>query len=168
MTAEGIETLHEALAPVLSVVARIDPSDPSAKAKLDAELPLQGPVLEKLRQVVRAGVDARWLADREADGVRWSRVKKAASPGELSIDCVNMDRPGPGHTHPNGEIDLCFRVGGDPRFDGHPEGWTVYPPGSWHVPSVSGGVMDILYFLPGGAIRFEPEPASAAAGRKDV
>ncbi len=118
MTAEGIEALHEALAPVLSVVARIDPSDPSAKAKLDAELPLQGPALEKLRQVVRAGVDARWLADREADGVRWSRVKKAASPGELSIDCVNMDRPGPGHTHPNGEIDLCFPPQGSVRHSG--------------------------------------------------
>ncbi|HJL17019.1 MAG TPA: DUF4863 family protein, partial [Sandaracinaceae bacterium LLY-WYZ-13_1] len=75
-----------------------------------------------------------------------------------SIDCVHMDRPGPGHTHPNGEIDLCFAVRGEPTFDGHPPGWTVYPPGSWHVPTVEGGVMDILYFLPGGAIRFEPNP----------
>ena len=44
------------------------------------------------------------------------------------------------------------------EFDGHAEGWTVYPSGSWHVPSVAGGVMDILYFLPGGAIRFEADP----------
>jgi len=27
------------------------------------------------------------------------------------------------------------------------------------VPTVTGGAMDILYFLPGGAIRFEPKPA---------
>ena len=57
---------------------------------------------------------------------------------------------------------LCFAlttVDGAPTFDGHPPGWTVYPPGSWHVPTVAGGVMDILYFLPGGAIRFEPQPA---------
>lgn len=153
-----LESLNEALAPVLSVVSRIDPADPEARQKLEQALPLDGPVLGKLRQVVRQGVEARWLADRETVGVRWSRVKKAQGPDELSIDCVNMDRPGPGHTHPNGEIDLCFRVSGDPRFDGHAEGWTVYPPGSWHVPSVAGGMMDILYFLPGGAIRFEPKP----------
>jgi hypothetical protein len=35
----------------------------------------------------------------------------------------------------------------------------VYPPKSWHVPTVEHGVMDILYFLPGGAITFEPKPA---------
>jgi hypothetical protein len=69
-----------------------------------------------------------------------------------------MAKPGPGHTHPNGEIDLCFAVSGAPRFDGNAPGWTVYPPNSWHVPTVEGGVMDILYFLPGGAIRFEPKP----------
>jgi len=153
-----MEALNDALGPVLTVLAGIDPSDAGAKAALDVALPLDGTVIRRVRELVRAGVEARWLAERENDGVRWSRVRKAASPGELSIDCVHMDRPGPGHTHPNGEIDLCFAVEGDPRFDAHPEGWTVYPPGSWHVPSVSGGRMDILYFLPGGAIRFEPEP----------
>ena len=60
-------------------------------------------------------------------------------------------------THPNGEVDLCFTVDGNPTFDGNAPGWTVYEPGSWHVPSVADGVMDILYFLPGGAIKFGPK-----------
>ncbi|GAB5541300.1 MAG: hypothetical protein SangKO_010600 [Sandaracinaceae bacterium] len=153
------ERLNDALAPVLEVVRGIDPADPEACAKLDAALPLDGPALATLRAVVREGVDAKWLAERESGGVRFGRVRKAADDDDLSIDCVHMSAPGPGHTHPNGEIDLCFAVDGAPTFDGHPPGWTVYPPGSWHVPTVAGGVMDILYFLPGGAIRFEPQPA---------
>jgi hypothetical protein len=152
------ERLNELLEPVIAVVASIDPSDPAAASKLEAALPIGGAKLAELRALVRAGVDARWLAERENAGVRFGRVRKAASDTELSIDCVHMSGPALGHTHPNGEIDLCFAVSGAPTFDGAAPGWIVYPPGSWHVPTVDGGAMDILYFLPGGAIRFEPEP----------
>ena len=41
------------------------------------------------------------------------------------------------------------------RFDGNAPGWVVYGRGSAHVPTVTGGEMLILYFLPGGAIEFE-------------
>lgn len=150
--------LDRALATVLDVVRTIDPSDPEATAKLEAKLPSGGEALEALRAAVRAGVAAGELAARENDGIRFGRLRKAAADDDVSIDIVHMDKPGPGHTHPNGEIDLCFAVSGAPTFDGHAPGWTVYPPGSWHVPTVAGGAMDILYFLPGGAIRFEPKP----------
>lgn len=152
--------LASALAPVLEVVRGIDPSDPqAAKQKLDEALPLEGEALRELATLVRRGVQEGWLCDREgAPGIRYSRVLKADQGGGLSVDCVHMSVPGPGHTHPNGEIDLCFAVSGAPRFDGNPPGWTVYPPGSWHVPAVEGGAMDILYFLPGGAIEFGPNP----------
>ena len=150
--------LDAALAPILEVVRGIDPSDGDARADLATRLPFDGELVQRLQRLVREGVEAGWLASRENGGIRFGRVRKAAEEGDLSIDCVHMDRPGPGHTHPNGEIDLCFAVSGEPTFDGQPPGWTVYPPGSWHVPTVAGGVMDILYFLPGGAIRFEPKP----------
>ena len=153
-------SLEQALAPVLTVVASVDPADPGAREALEAALPFDGEAVCALRDAVRAGVADGTLASREAGGGRFGRVRKAASDDELSIDCVHMDQPGPGHTHPNGEIDLCFAVSGEPTFDGRPPGWTVYAPGSWHVPTVAGGVMDILYFLPGGAIRFEPKPGS--------
>lgn len=150
--------LVEALTHVTRRLADVRCDDPEAAAKLEAALPFAGPELTTLRALVRAAVESGEVADRENDGVRFSRVKKATSDGDLSIDVVHMAKPALGHTHPNGEIDLCFAVGGEPRFDGKPEGWQVFPPGSWHVPTVTGGAMDILYFLPGGAIRFEPKP----------
>ena len=52
------------------------------------------------------------------------------------------------------EIDLCLALEGSPTFDGRPPGWLVLPPGSRHVPTVTGGDMAILYFLPDGAITF--------------
>ena len=153
------ESLRSALAPVLGVLREIDPNDPEAGAKLTVRLPMDDPRLARLRTLVRDGVAAGTLAERESGGIRFGRIVEASDPDELSIDCVHMDRAGPGHTHPRGEIDLCFSVSGSPTFDGRAEGWVVYPAGSWHVPTVAEGAMDILYFLPGGAIRFEPRPS---------
>jgi hypothetical protein len=65
-----------------------------------------------------------------------------------------MTAPGPRHKHPRGEVNLSFALEGAPRFDGQPEGWVVFPPGSEHVPTVTGGRMLIAYFLPGGAIEW--------------
>jgi hypothetical protein len=154
------ETLIQALEPVLAVVKTVDPAAPDALARLNAALPLAGETLQSLKALVRSGVDAGWLCDREAGGVRFSRVAKTSHPATnpLSIDAVHMSTPGPGHAHPNGEIDLCFAVSGSPTFDGNAPGWTVYEPGSWHIPTVADGAMDILYFLPGGAIAFGPRP----------
>lgn len=156
------QDLLDALSPVLEFVAALDLSDPqAARSALDARFPVDGDVVTALRTGFVAGRADGWLCNKENAGVRFSRVQKATSPTgaqSLSVDAVFMSGPGPGHTHPNGEVDLCFVVDGDPRFDGAVAGWTVYPPGSWHVPTVAGGAMDILYFLPGGAIRFEPCP----------
>ncbi len=55
---------------------------------------------------------------------------------------------------PCGEINLMFRWSGEPVFDGCEPGWAVFPPGSEHVPGVTGGEMLILYLLPGGAVEW--------------
>ena len=153
------EQLLTALRPVLQTVAALDLKDEGAAQALGSRYPADGEVLSQLRNLVRQGVKEGWLADREAGGVRFSRLAKAGPDTfGLSIDVVHMNAPGPGHTHPNGEVDLCFPVEGQPTFDGRSAAWTVYPQGSWHVPSVQDGVMDILYFLPEGAISFEDKP----------
>lgn len=148
-------TLPELVDRVLEVVRQVDPDAPDAAQALSTRLPLDGPLLTSLRASLRAAVAGRAVADRESDGVRFSRLRKAAGPDELSVDVVHMAKPALAHTHPRGEIDLCFAVDAGAQFDGRAEGWTVYPAGSWHVPTVTGGAMDILYFLPGGAIAFD-------------
>ena len=153
------EEFLAALAPLLDVVRGVNPGAPDAAATLQRSLPLDHPAVEKVRTMMRQGVDARWLCERENAGVRYSRVAKDV--GGLSVDAVHMSTAAVGHVHPQGEMDLCFAVEGNPRFDGNPAGWTVYAPNTWHIPTVEGGSMDILYFLPGGAITFGPCPPGA-------
>jgi len=149
------------LAPILDHLSTVDPAGGRATAdSLDAAFPVDGELLSQVRAEVVAGLQAGWLTPREGGGVRYGRLSKAVDGSRgFSIDAVDMSGPGPGHTHPNGEIDLCFALEEGARFDGRPEGWVVYGPDSWHIPTVSGGRMAILYFLPGGAIRFGPRPS---------
>lgn len=152
--------LLAALQPVLEHLRGLDLSAPGAAASLAAALPLDGSDLAPVHTLVELGLEEGWLCPREADGLRFGRLAKAtAATGGFAIDAVDMQGPGPGHTHPQGEVDLCLPVSGSPRFDGQAPGWTVYGPGSWHVPTVTGGRMVILYFLPDGEIRFEGSPA---------
>jgi len=147
--------LLNALAPLLERLIDVDTAAPGAGDALNQAIPLGGALLRPIEELVRQGVDEGWLAPRGEPGVKFGRVSKPSDDSRgFSIDAVQMDRPGPEHTHPNGEIDLCFTLSGEPSFDGHPPGWVVLPPGSRHVPTVSGGEMAILYFLPGGAIEF--------------
>jgi len=156
------EDFLDALAELQAAVRETQVTDPAAANALAARFPIGSPQVQRVRQLMREGVEARWLCDREHEGVAYSRVQKSTD-GSLSIDAVNLSGPGAGHTHPGGEFNLCFAVSGSPLFDGRPEGWTVYAPGSWHVPTVEGGTMDILYFLPAGAMKFGPQPAGATA-----
>ena len=109
-----------------------------------------------LREACLAGVAEGWMCNREAGGIRYGRVAK---PGDdldrFSVDVVDMrDVVGPHHTHPAGEIDLVMPLEGDARFDGRGAGWLVYPPGSAHHPTVTGGRALVLYLLPEGRIEF--------------
>ncbi len=54
------------------------------------------------------------------------------------------DIEGPHHRHPRGEIDLILPLEGAPAFDGVSAGWSVYPPGSAHRPTVTGGTAYVL------------------------
>ncbi|MCA8972808.1 MAG: DUF4863 family protein [Planctomycetes bacterium] len=131
----------------------LDLAQPSeATAKLAEALPLDGPVLTRVRELVDAASEAGTLCPKENMGVRFGRLAKDESG--YSIDAVEMRGPGPRHAHPSGEIDLCFALEGEPRFCGNAPGWTIYGPGSVHVPTVTAGAMRILYFLPGGQIDF--------------
>ena len=85
---------------------------------------------------------------------RVARGMHAAAPSRVHTWNV----PAAGHTHTNGEINLGFAVKGDPKFDGRPAGWVVFPPGSHHIPTVTGGEMLLVYFLPVGKVAWDPPP----------
>lgn len=158
-------TLLTALAPVLDALTEIDAGAPDAANRLNARFPVGGAALAEVEALVRAGAAEGWLCPKGEPGLRFGRVtKQLPETRDFAVDAVDMDRPGPGHTHPRGEFDLCFALDGEPRFDGHPAGWVVLPPGSWHIPTVTGGRMAILYFLPGGAFQMGPASRPTDAG----
>lgn len=109
-----------------------------------------------LKASCQLGVAEGWLCNREGGGIRYGRIFKPADDLHgFSVDVVDMnDIVGPHHAHPNGEIDLIMPIDDAAAFDGRGEGWLVYPPGSAHKPTVSGGRALVLYLLPEGRIEF--------------
>jgi hypothetical protein len=144
----------------MAAAAAADLADPAAaRAALHVAFPPEGEAGRALRAALLEAVGAGVICDRGKDPVRWSRLAKPdATPHGLSADFVWMAGPGIPHRHPRGEVNLCFAVEGEPRFDGQPEGWVVFPPGSGHVPTVSDGRMLICYFLPGGEVEWTAGP----------
>ncbi|HEB52861.1 MAG TPA: DUF4863 family protein [bacterium] len=146
------ERFVELLRPLAEALQAVDVDAPDASGQAENACGFAGDEVAAIRAAALASVDSDWLLPKAAGGIRFGRVAKDLCG--FSVDCVLMDRPGPRHRHPNGEIDLCFTTRGEARFDGRPEGWVVYGRGSEHVPTVTDGEMLILYFLPGGAIEF--------------
>jgi hypothetical protein len=146
---------HLLLRPVMGFCAERDLDDGLAAA-LNESFPPDGNTFLALHRACRDAIAAGWMCDREHGGIRYGRVIKPGPESHgFSVDVVHMqDVAGPHHRHPNGEIDLVMPLDAGARFDGHGAGWVVYPPGSEHPPTVSGGAALVLYLLPDGAIEF--------------
>jgi hypothetical protein len=146
------EQFVELLRPLAQALQRVDVDAVDAAAQAERAAPFAGAVVAAVKAAALANVNSDWLLPKAQGGIRFGRVAKDLLG--FSVDAVLMDVPGPKHRHGNGELDLCLPTKGDPRFDGKAAGWVVYGKGSVHVPTVKGGEMLILYFLPGGAIEF--------------
>lgn len=157
--------LLDLLEPMAKRVADLDPGarqDERAAAALLVALreafPPEGEAMRALQAEIRRGINEGWLCDRGEPEARFSRVAKPSSATHgLSVDVVSLAGVGMRHTHPRGEVTIAFAASDadtGARFDGHAPGWVVYGKGSVHVPTVRGGTMLILYFLPAGAIEF--------------
>jgi hypothetical protein len=148
------EAFVELLAPLAQALVGFDVGQPDAAVAVERLAPFRGELVGRIRAAAVAAVDSAWLLPKANAGIRFGRVAKDLAG--MSVDAVLMDQPGPKHRHPNGEIDLCFTLRGNATFDGNAEGWVVYGRDTTHVPTVRAGQMLILYFLPGGAIDFQP------------
>ncbi len=152
MSAEEFSMLLSGIAAQLEGV----PLDDKMAAFLNAEYPAEGPDLQRLAELCAAGEAEGWLMSREAGGIKFGRaIRPGGATGEFSVDVVRMrDVKGPHHLHPNGEIGAVLPIAGTPKFDAFEAGWYVYPPGSAHHPTISGGDAYVIYLLPEGAIEF--------------
>jgi hypothetical protein len=152
--AEKTALVHE-LEHVLPWLTHADPANPrAAEARLASLCPPKGLRSSRIEALLRAGVRDGWLLPKSAGPkVRYGRLAKDL--GGYSVDAVLMEGAAAGHTHLAGEINLGFAWSGTPRFDGREPGWIVFPPGSHHVPTVTGGEMLLLYFLPGGKVAWD-------------
>jgi hypothetical protein len=149
----GAAQLIEHLYELLPIIDSVDASDGmQAAAELEARLPFEGPEVSAIRALCQQGLDEGWLTPRAAGSkVRFGRLDRDL--GGYAVDAVLMESAaGMGHTHTRGEINMCFPWKGEPLFDGLAPGWVVFPPGSHHVPTVTGGTMLFLYFTPGGEV----------------
>ncbi|HLT40884.1 MAG TPA: DUF4863 family protein [Enhygromyxa sp.] len=171
---EAIESTTELLsllAPILARVAELDVEQrttPEAirelEATLEREYPHAGSRVQAIGELLARGVREGWLADRGAPEARFGRLAK---PGPatcgLSIDIVSMIGAGIEHSHPHGEITIGFLAEPEDgpqscHFESRPPGWVVLGPDSRHVPTVTGARMNLIYFLPGGAVEWHFPP----------
>ncbi|HGG56666.1 MAG TPA: DUF4863 family protein [Nannocystis exedens] len=154
------------LAPILARVADLRPEfcSDAAVAELERilgeDFPVQGELVRRIGESIEAGIAGGWLCDRGDPDARFSRVAK---PSEatfgLSIDVVRLAGAALRHGHPKGEVTLAFTVEGEPQFCGRGPGWIFAKPGSVHVPEVNAGRMNLIYFLPDGAVDWTPPAA---------
>ena len=150
---------HEAFTALILPIARRAAGrrlDGALEDDLNRALPPDSSTFRDVFAACRDAIAAGWMCDREANGIRYGRVVK---PGPamhgFSVDVVEMDAlAGPHHRHPNGEIDLIMPLTPAAKFDGRGAGFLVYPAGSAHSPTVTGGKALVLYLLPEGAIEF--------------
>ncbi len=157
----SVAAFVQALEPIFQRLDSLGSAGPDAiRDDLARAFPLDCPEVRQIRELFTRGVDEGWLCGQEAGGARFSRVARPSdATAGYSVDAVRLAGPGVWHGHPGGEIDLCLARDPGATFDGHGEGWVVFGPDSAHVPTVAGGTMDIVYFLPGGAIDWKrPRP----------
>lgn len=155
------------LGPVIDAAAR-RPWDDALAAWLTETFPPGGPVFERIREAVADGVERGWMGLQGDDNRKGARVVEPTPDTRgYSVDVVEIaDIVGPHHSHPRGELCAVIAVTPGARFDGNPEGWAVYPPGSAHYPSAEGGRLQVMFLLPGGEIAYTEDTASLQSGSR--
>jgi len=130
--------------------------DATLEVELNRAFPPDSEPFRAIERACHAAIAQGWIC-REGDAKR--RFGRIFEPAEalagFSVDVVDIsDLVGNHHVHPTGEIDMIMPVSPSAKFDGRGRGWLVYPPGSGHRPTVSGGRALILYLLPQGRIEW--------------
>lgn len=142
----------QAVAQLLAGMPVASPMEAFLNERIGAHSETYAAVESLCRQAIQDG----WMCSEGQGDVRWGRVVEPGDAmGGFSVDVVSMRNAfGPHHSHPLGEVVLIMPQTPAARFDSKGQGWLVYPPGSAHYPTVTGGHALVLYLLPQGRISF--------------
>ena len=154
------------LAPVCRRIADLHPEQRHEAASvaelevvLEREFPSSGSEMLIVAEELRSGIAAGWACNRGPEEARFSRLAKPGPETHgFSIDAVSMIGKAIDHTHPLGEVTIGFpadpKAASDCQFEGRKPGWVFLPPKSRHVPTVTSDRMNLIYFLPEGAVEW--------------
>lgn len=141
-----------------------------ADKPLDGQLELQlnehyGPTTKQfatLLSLLRTGIQEGWACYREITGPDYRRGRIAEASARTHGFTVESGMLrnvlGNYHRHPRGEINMIGPVDKTGKFCGSGAGWRVFSPDSSHYPTVTGGTVTLLFFLPGGEIEYKEPP----------
>jgi 2-hydroxylaminobenzoate mutase len=142
------------------------PLDKELEFQLNRRFGPYGGLYERLAELLSAGVDEGWVAYAPIEGAGYNRGRIAApcrDTAGMSVESGLMRNVrGQYHRHTRGEIDMVIPIDDGSQWCGHGAGWVVYPPGSEHFPTVSGGKALVMFFLPNGEIEYMDPPAELA------
>lgn len=150
-----VSTLTRELEPLFELLDGRSP-DAELEAELQRRFPSEGALFRRIEAICHAAIADGWMCAQGEGGRRFGRVVEAGeASGGYSVDVVDLtDIAGPHHRHPNGEICMVMPQTPGVTFDGRSGGWCVYPAGSTHRATATGGRALVLYLLPDGAIDF--------------
>lgn len=153
------------LAPVIAEISRSEWND-RLRDRLNRDFPVTGSLFREITRFCDDGIETGWMGLAGSPERQGGRVvEPSAETAGHSIDVVQLiDFTGPHHAHPGGEVCAIMTERPEGRFDGNPAGWAVYPPGSAHWPSGTGGRVRILFFLPNGEIAYSDDAAALDSG----
>lgn len=151
----SVDDFQQLLAPVTDFIGD-QPIQPALADILNRQFPADSKLFNNIETACHQAIADGWMCAQGAKGRRFGRVIESSdATAGLSIDVVDLtDIVGPHHNHPLGEICMIMPITEGARFDGGDRGWRVYPPGSAHRPTVTGGEALVLYLLPDGQIEF--------------
>lgn len=160
-TGPGKPALMEAVGRLLAFI-KDKPLDQELEDALNMHY---GAATEQYRMLLnglRTGIEEGWACYAEIDGPDYRRGRLAKPSAEtygFSVETGMLkDVLGNYHEHPLGEINMIGPVDATGKFCGSGAGWKVFPPKSRHFPTVTGGKVTMLFFLPNGEIEYMAPP----------
>ncbi|MEJ8859156.1 DUF4863 family protein [Variovorax robiniae] len=139
------------------------PLGPELEARLNDHYGPRSERYAELLKLLRLGIEEEWACYSEITGPDYRRGRIAEASALTHGFTVESGRLsnvlGNYHRHPRGEINMIGPVDATGKFCGNGAGWKVFPPNSSHFPTVTGGTVTMLFFLPGGEIEYTEPPA---------